>query len=105
LQYHKYDNDKKASASFGILKEIKDKFKIMHNYFESVNYKGSPILQSSNRKLIGIHNDYLDNDKIEGKFLKYAINEYLNYKKENNEINMEVEIEKDDIKKKFILFI
>jgi len=105
LLYHKYDNDKKASASFGILKEIKDKFKIMHNYFESVNYKGSPILQSSNRKLIGIHNDYLDNDKIEGIFLKYAINEYLNYKKENNEINMEVEIEKDDIKKKFILFI
>jgi len=42
---------------------------------------------------------------IEGIFLKYAINGYLNYKKENNEINMEVKIEKDDIKKKYILFI
>ena len=102
LQYHKYDNDKKASASFGILKEIEDKFKIKHNCYKSVNYKGAPILQLSNKKLIGIQNDYLDNDKtiIEGIFLKYAINEYLNYKKENNEINMEVKIEKEDIKKK-----
>ena len=58
LQYHKYDNDKKASASFGILKELKDKFKIMHNCFKSVNYKGAPILQLSNKKkLIQIKND------------------------------------------------
>ena len=106
LQYHKLDNDKKASASFGILKEIKDKFKIMHNCFKSVNYKGAPILQLSNKKLIGIQNDYLDNNKIiiEGIFLKYAINDYLNYKKENNEINMEVKIEKDDINKKIYFF-
>ena len=63
LQYHKYDNDKKASASFGILKEIKDKFKIMNNCYKSVNYKGAPILQLSNKKkLIQIKND--DNDII-----------------------------------------
>ena len=107
LQYHKYDNDKKASASFGILKEIEDKFKIKHICYKSVNYKGAPILQLSNKKLIGIQNDYMNNDIIiiEGIFLKYAINGYLNYKKENNEINMEVKIEKDDIKKKYILFI
>jgi len=102
LQYHKYDNDKKVSASFGILKEIKDKLKIIHNCFKSVNYKGAPILQLSNKKLIGIQSDYFDN--IQGIFLKYAINEYLNYKKEYNEINMEVQIKKEDINKKIYFF-
>ena len=106
LQYHKYNDDKKATTSFGILKEIKDKFRVVNNCFKGEYYKGAPILQLSNKKLIGIQKDYLDKDNIiiEGIFLKYAINEYLNNIKENNEINMEVKIEKNDINRKIYFF-
>jgi len=106
LQYHKYNDDKKASVSFGILKEIKDNYTIVNICFKGEYYKGAPILQLSNKKIIGMQNSYsyFYDTKEEGIFLKNAINEYLNNIKENNEINMEVKIEKDDINQKIYFF-
>ena len=112
LQYPKSLNDEqKCAVSYGILKGIKDEYNIIHLCSTESGSSGSPILNISNNKVIGIHkeggNKY--NYNI-GTYLKYTINEYLNNinlieksnemnNKINNEIIITLKIEKEDINK------
>ena len=69
---------------------------------------GSPILQLSNQKIIGIHKEGVSKYNYNrGTLLKYPINEYLNkknekIKKKNNEIKLLIEKKKKILIKIFI---
>jgi len=109
IQYPEYQFDKqKAHVSYGILKEIKDEYEINHLCSTNSGSSGSPILNISNNKVIGIHKESKFNYNI-GTFLKYPINEYLNniniiqkeiknieLNKETNSLNDIVEDEDED---------
>ena len=65
---------------------------------------GSPILNISNNKVIGIHKEDTKFEFNKRTYLKYPINEYLNNiniinknKEKKNEINITLKIEKYDI--------
>ena len=105
LHYPKSFDKQKAAVSYGILKEIENEYKILHLCCTLPGSSGSPILNISNNKIIGIHKEssYKFNYNV-GILLKNPINEFLNdynIKKNNkkNEINMVLKIEKKDIKK------
>ena len=69
-----YDN----KASFGILKNI-EKCEIMHFCNAERGSGGSPIMNLSNSKVIGIHFGCNNYKKYNiGTFLKYPINEFIN---------------------------
>ena len=99
IQYPKYGNEQKAAVSYGILNKIQDKYNIIHYCSTDHGSSGSPIIRLSNKKIIGIHKEGVNNNNFNfnrGTLLKYPINEYLNKK---NEIKLEVKIEKEDINK------
>ena len=91
-----------ASVSYGIIQDIS-----LHNIFHSCNTSnassGSPILDLSNNKVIGIHSGASKISKNNyGTNLKFPINDYLNTVNlliKDNCISMELEIEKEDINK------
>ena len=99
LQYPKALNIQKAAISYGIMKNIEE-YNINHYCCTEHGSSGSPILQLSNKKIIGIHKDTKYNYN-RGTYLKFPINEYLNlfYGKKNNIISMKIIIDKEDINK------
>ena len=104
LQYHRNIDEQKAAVSYGILKNIEDKYNIIHYCYTDQSSSGSPILNISNKRIIGIHSCIVKNNEQyynRGILLKYPINEYLNDIKieQNNEIRMELKIRKKDVNK------
>ena len=107
-----------AAVSYGILKEIEENDNIMHYCSTRPGSSGSPILNISNNKVLGIHKESPNNYNFNvGTYLKKPINEYLNcLNKSNilrkskikiydineetkNEIDIILKIEKEDINK------
>ena len=94
----------KASVSYGIIKELIEDYNlnnICNTYYGS---SGSPILDISNNKVIGIHKSSSKNENYNiGIYLKYPINEYLNnknlIKKDYNILIITLKIEDTDINK------
>jgi len=103
-QYYKYNpNERKAAVSYGIIKELSNGYSINYVCNTCKGSSGSPILDLSNNKVIGVHSGFhkLENYNI-GIYLEYPINEYLNNKnliKKNNNILITLKIEKKDINK------
>ena len=91
-----------ASVSYGIIQDIKY-YTIYHSCNTESASSGSPILDLSNNKVIGIHNGTSkDNKSNLGIDLQYPINDYLNEEKlliKDNCVSMELKIEKKDINK------
>ena len=111
LQYPKFGYEQIASVSYGIMKQCLEKYNIIHQCSTEYGSSGSPIINLSNNKVIGIHKQ---NVKIKnfnrGTLLKYPINEYLNkYKNnengggnegnKNNEIIIKMNITQNEINK------
>jgi len=97
IQYPTYGNEQKASVSYGLLNKIKDEYNLEYYCSTEHGSSGSPILQLSNQKIIGIHKESVKNHEINrGTLLKYPINEYLNKK---HEIKLKLKIGKFDINK------
>jgi len=100
-------NEQKAAVSYGLLKNIQDKYHLLHCCSTKPGSSGSTILKISNQKIIGIHKEGKITFEINrGTLLKYPINEYLKKnniinknKTKNNEINLTIKIEKEDINK------
>ena len=111
----------KASVSYGLIKSLNDGYYLTHLCSTNPGSSGSPILNISNNKIIGIHRggkkkkdtDKCGEEKKEninfniGTYLKDPLKEYLeniniiDYKKEiKNEIKITLKIEKDDINNK-----
>ena len=68
-----------GTVSYGILNGIKDEYNIIYNWSTEHGSSGSPILQLSNQKIIGIHKGGVNKHNYNrGTLLKYPINEYLN---------------------------
>ena len=80
IQYPKYSfNLQKAAVSYGKIKKIENKYEIKHLCSTEVGSSGSPILNLSNNKVIGIHSrGYEKYNFNKGFSLKYSIEEYLN---------------------------
>jgi len=103
IQYPKYGDEQKGAVSYGILNGIKDEYNLIYNCSTDHGSSGSPILQLSNQKIIGIHKEGVSKYNYNrGTLLKYPINEYLNkinekIKKKNNEIKLLIEIGQFDI--------
>ena len=122
LQYPKYLHMQIASVSYGFLREINNNSDIILSCSTESGSSGSPILNISNNKVIGIHkessstynynkgiilripidgfikkNDLIDvNNKDES--LKTPMDECVdNNKKKDNEIKMKLKIGKNDI--------
>ena len=93
-----YDNQNEMFVSYGILNDIKEEELLFSCNFNSYS-NFSPIFNSTNNKLIGIHNK----SKYNGIFLKLMVKEFLNiyknYKNARNEINIKIQVDKKDIKK------
>ena len=78
IQYLKLGNKEKAGISYGILKQINN-FKFIHYCYTESESCGSPILNMTNNKVIGIHSESSTNlNYNKGIFLKFPINEYVN---------------------------
>jgi len=72
-------NEYKPAVSYGIIKEIKNDYKIIHLCNTDKGSSGSPILNLANNKIIGIHSEGYKNYNFNlGTLLKYPIEEYLN---------------------------
>ena len=75
IQYIKSDN---VSVSFGIIKEIKNYYDIIHLCSTDSGSSGSPILNIATNKVIGIHKEASNIFNFnKGTFLKIPINEYI----------------------------
>ena len=60
LQYPRFNlGEQKAAVSYGILKNIQDKYIIEHYCYTEYGSSGSPILNLLNNKIIGMHIIYL----------------------------------------------
>lgn len=89
-----YPNGNKSFVSYGLLKDFDD-FKIKHFCSTEKGSSGSPIINLSNNKVIGIHTAGSTRfDFNYGTFLKYAIKEFIErlynmnfYKFINNKYN------------------
>ena len=121
LQYPSIDYYKqKAAVSYGVVKNCVDEYNIIHYCCTDYGSSGSPILNSMNNKLIGIHKESMKNYNFNrGTLLSFPINEFLkkyniykdntliskaeenytNYNDKSNEINLTLKIEKKDINK------
>ena len=110
LQYPKYGEEQKCAVSYGILKEIENNYDLIHLCSTDNGSSGSPILNISNNKIIGIHKaspkDYIDNYNL-GTYLKEPINEYLNninlIKKEILNKNINDKINKKEVVNKSLI--
>ena len=79
LQYPNYSDGQRAAVSYGIIKNIQDKFNLIHYCCTESGSSGSPILNALNNKIIGIHKESVKSKNYNrGTLLKYPINEYLN---------------------------
>ena len=91
LQYPSTGNEQKLSMSLGIIKKRMDKeYDFMHFCSTCPGSSGSPIINSLNKKVIGIHKQSAKgelNYNI-GAFLNYAIMDYKKlFQSKNNENN------------------
>ena len=103
-----YNNFKDILISYGVIREINAN-KIIHYGNINSKYKFSPIFNSSNNKLIGINKNKCK-CLNKGIFLKNHINEFIEiysntrikyrYINNINQINILLNIEKEDINKK-----
>lgn len=84
-QYPKYGNEQKASVSYGILRDIQS-HELFHFCSTEVGSSGSPILNISNNKVIGMHKASCKFNYNKGTFLKEPINEFINTKIKSEEI-------------------
>jgi len=105
LQYSRYNsNEMKAAVSYGIIKELIEDYNLNHICNTYYGSSGSPILDISNNKVIGIHKSCSKNENYNiGTYLKYPIKEYLNNKniiKKENNILITLKIDNKDINKK-----
>ena len=103
-QYYKYNpKERKAAVSYGIIKELINGYNINHVCNTGKGSSGSPILDISNNKVVGVHSGFSESGNFNiGTYLKYPINEYLNNKnliKKDNNILIILKIEKKDINK------
>ena len=98
-----YPNEDNVSVSFGYgIKNVKksdDEYYIKHLCYIKESSSGSPILNLSTNKVIGIHIESTLNSENSSKFnkgilLKFPLNEM------KNEIKLKVKINKEDINKK-----
>ena len=101
IQYPKGD----AGVSYGMIQYI-DNYDITHLCCTDNGSSGSPILNISNNKIIGLHKEGVHGIyKInKGTFLKFPINDFIDkYLKDksikNNEVKILLNIEKEDINK------
>ena len=97
IQYPKGE----AAVSYGIINNIQS-YDIIHLCCTDSGSSGSPILNLSNNKIIGVHKEgKLKLNK--GTFLKFPINDFINkHLKDNiknNEIELTLKIEKKDVNK------
>jgi len=103
IQYPKSINEYEVVVSYGIFKEINKKYDIHYYCNTDKGSSGSPIINLSTQKIIGIHKEgYKKYNYNSGTLLSYPINEYLKeIRKDNkkNEIKLEIKIEKKDINK------
>lgn len=87
-QYPKFGNEQKAAVSYGILRDIRNN-EIFHYCSTDVGSSGSPILNISNNKIIGMHTASCKFNFNKGIILKEPIIEFINTKiKLNNEIKV-----------------
>ena len=104
LQYAKLGKEQIASVSYGMLQEIED-FDIINFCNTKSGSIGSPILNLSNNKVIGMHRETsLKNNCNKGTFLKCPIEEFIDGKNlivvESNKAESDkAENDKDEIKK------
>ena len=79
-----YPKGEKSSVSYGILQEINGDI-ILHKCSTEYGSLGSPILNTKNNKLLGIHKGNTNNFKFNsGIFLKKPINKFIEYIKNKN---------------------
>ena len=96
LHYPIIEEEQKASVSYGKLDSIFNG-KLNYYCYTKQGSLGSPILRSSNKKIIGIHiNNHLDTEQ--GLLLHGSINEYLNDYIEPTEFGVENENEENEEK-------
>ena len=78
-------NGEEASISNGILNKI-EKYNIQHSCSTDNGSSGSPILNSENNKVIGIHKERLNplNNYNYGTLLKYPLTDFINKINNNN---------------------
>ena len=112
LQYPKLEKDQIAAVSYGMLREIED-YDIMNYCSTSTGSIGGPILNLKNNKVIGMHRESSTKNGVnKATFLRFPLEEFLKDKNiekiENaeeiktsgiNEINLQLKIETDDLKK------
>ena len=98
LHYPKFSEERKASVSYGIIKEIKsDNHDIVHFCNTFPGSSGSPILMLSSNKVIGIHRGGHPKFPFNmGTFLKFPIDEFLE-NKNTTKIKKNEEITKKEI--------
>ena len=92
---------KDISISFGKIKGI-IKSKLTYSYYTYSNSEGLLILNLSNNKIIGLHRNN-SNNYNKGILLKDIIKSIFNeqkYKNEKNEINLLINVDKNDINKR-----
>ena len=92
-----------AAVSYGIINNINN-YDIIHFCCTEDGSSGSPILNISNNKIIGLHKEGsigLKDKKNKGTFIKFPINDFINmYLKDNiknNEIEIALKIEEKDV--------
>ena len=108
MYYHKkpiyliqYKKDNETLVSYNVIKDINNKH---IRFFHDSNDQNelSLLFNTSNNKLIGIYNKNFNHLK-KGLFMKFIIDEFIqNYKNKSNyinEINMTVNVDKNDINK------
>ena len=87
IQYPKGQNGEgEACVSYGILKQISNKFNIIHKCSTDNGSSGSPILNLKNNKVIGIHKGSPDYTKNYNHWtlLSYPLNDFINKNKIKN---------------------
>ena len=92
-----------AAVSYGIINALKD-HNIEYNCNTDSGSSGSPIINIINNEIIGIHKEAILNKRLNrGTLLKFPINDFIITKLKNNEIVNEIEIkvniEKEEINK------
>ena len=93
-----YPLGEKVGVSYGIINNI-DKYNIEHYCSTNEGSSGSPILDISNNKIIGIHKESLNKVQLNrGTLLIYPINDFIK-EYEKNEIEIIIKIEKEEINK------
>mgnify|MGYP002624971195 CR=1 FL=1 len=101
-----FPGSEKVAVSYGIIKEENKNYDFNHLCCTGNGSSGSPIIDLSNNKVIGIHKMASKRfDYNIGLFIKYAINEFnkQNYNNNYNEIKTGIKIEDEDKKDEIYL--